>query len=119
MAYELYYAFATTTTSFEFWSFLAWFVFDVTFVTVALISAYPRRRRAIVVVRTSVGVAAGIAALNYLCKLYPDDRQQITAFWTGVVLQFPISWGSLFLLLWTWDTRGHGLEIWYVVLSIY
>jgi peptidoglycan/LPS O-acetylase OafA/YrhL len=114
MAYELYYAFATTTTPFEFWSFLVWFLFDVTFVTVALLSAYPRHRRAVVVVRTGVGVVAGIALLNYLCKLYPDDRQQVTAFWTGVVLQFPISWGSLFLLLRNWDTRGHSLEIWYV-----
>ena len=114
MAYELYYAFATTTTPFEFWSFLVWFLFDVTFVTVALISAYARHRRAVVAFWTTVGVFAGITLLNYLCKLYPDDRQQITAFWTGVVLQFPISWGSLFLLLKKWDTRGHSLEIWYV-----
>lgn len=113
MAYELYYAFATTTTPFEFWCFIVWFLFDVAFVIVALVSAYPRDRRLNVVLTMVTGVAAGIILLKYLCILYPDDREQITAFWVGVVLQFPISWGSLFLLLSRQDTKGHSLEVWY------
>jgi hypothetical protein len=115
MAYELFYAFVTTTTAVEFWAFIIWFMCDVAFVAIALIAAYPRQKRPIVVVRTTLGVAAGVGFLKYLCALYPDDREQMTAFWTGVVLQFPISWGSFFLLLWKGDTRGHSLEIWYLL----
>jgi heme/copper-type cytochrome/quinol oxidase subunit 4 len=113
MAYELYYAFAATTTSFEFWCFILWFVFDVAFVAVALIAAYQPRNLSVVILRLIVGVAAGVVFLRWLCTLYPDDREQVTAFWVGVVLQFPISWGTLWLLMWTRDTRGHSLEIWY------
>ena len=112
MAYELYYAFATTTTSFEFWCFILWFVFDVACAAIALIAAYEPQRRSAIIVRMIVGVAAGLACLKWLCTLYPDDREQVTAFWVGVVLQFPISWGTLWLLVWTRDTRGHSLEIW-------
>ena len=115
MAYELYYAFATTTTSFEFWCFILWFVCDVAFAAVALIAAYPPHRRSTVIFRMIVGVAAGVAFLKWLCTLYPDDREQVTAFWAGVVLQFPISWLTLWLLLWKRDTRGHSLEIWYAL----
>lgn len=115
MAYELYYAFATTTTAFEFWSFMIWFMFDVAFVSVAIASAYPKHSRLIVIGRMVVGVVVGVAFLKWLCNAYPDERDQCTAFWTGVVLQFPISWGSLILLFWKWDTRGHSLEIWYVL----
>ena len=118
MAYEIFYAFATTTTPFEFWAFIIWFVCDVLFVAVALIAAYPRSNRPIVVARTVVGVVVGVGFLKYLCTLYPDEREQVTAFWTGVVLQFPISWGSLLLLLWKSDTRGHSLEIWCVLSGI-
>lgn len=114
MAYELFYAFATTTTAFEFWSFIIWFACDVLFVAVALMAAYHPQQRPIVIARTAMGVIAGVVFLKYLCAHYPDDREQVTAFWTGVVLQFPISWGSLFLLLWKIDTSGHSLEIWYL-----
>ena len=115
MAYELFYAFVTTTTAFEFWAFIIWFTCDVAFVAIALIAAYPQTKRLTIVFRTTVGVVLGVGFLNYLSTLYPDDREQVTAFWTGVVLQFPISWGSLFLLLWKQDTRGHSLEIWYAL----
>ena len=114
MAYELFYAFVTTTTAFEFWAFIIWFMCDVGFVAIALVAAYPRQRRFTVVTRTMIGVAVGVSSLKYLCTLYPDDREQVTAFWSGVVLQFPISLGSLFLLLWKRDTGGHSLEIWYL-----
>ena len=115
MAYELYYAFATTTTSFEFWCFILWFVCDVAFAAVAVIAAYPQHRRPTVIFRMIVGVATGLAFLKWLCTLYPDDREQVTAFWVGVVLQFLISWLTLWLLLWKRDTRGHSLEIWYAL----
>lgn len=112
MAYELFYAFKTTSTTFELVCFLAWFLFDVSFASIAIYSAYPKRRQTIVIGRIVALVVAGIGFLHYLCQMYPDDREQITAFWTGVVLQLPISVVSVVLLLLRRDTRGHSLEIW-------
>lgn len=114
MAYELFYAFKTTSTTFELVCFLAWFLFDVSFVTIAIFSAYSRTRRKGVVARTITLLITGVVFLRYLCLLYPDEREQVTAFWTGVLLQFPISVVSVLLLLLKQDTRGHSLEIWYV-----
>lgn len=111
-AYELFYAFKTTTTTFELVSFLAWFGFDVTFTAIAIAVAYPRKKRAGAIGRTIALVVAGLVFLRYLCLLYPDEREQMTAFWTGVVLQLPISVVSLGLLLYKQDTKGHSLEIW-------
>lgn len=112
MAYELFYALKTTSTSFELASFMAWFLFDVTFTGVAIFSAYPKARRNGTIMRTIALVVGGIIFLRYLCMLYPDEREQVTAFWTGVVLQLPISVVSLGLVLFKQDTKGHSLEIW-------
>lgn len=89
-----------------------WFLFDISFVSIAIIHAYPAQRRGVVVARTVGIVVAGIVFLDWLSRKYPDDREQITAFWTGVVLQLPISVGSVWLLLQRRDTKGHSLEIW-------
>lgn len=113
MAYEIFYAFTTTSTLFEKTAFLVWFLFDVTFTSVAISSAYAPSRRTIVAIRTVSLVAIGIVALYLLCMLYPDEREQVTAFWVGVVLQLPISVGSLWLLIQRNDVKGHSLEIWY------
>jgi hypothetical protein len=112
MAYELFYAFATTSTRFELLCFIIWFLFDVAFVTVVLVAAYPRHRWYTVTCRLILGVVAGVAFLIWLCSIFPDERQQVTAFWTGVVLQFPISIGSMYLLIAERSTKGHSLEIW-------
>lgn len=112
MAYEMYYAFVTTSTKFELACFLIWFAMDVAFVTIALIAAYPRRRRAIIVRRMVVGVVAGVGFLHWLCKMYPDEREQVTAYWTGWLLQLPISWSGPVLLVRRGDTKGQSLEIW-------
>lgn len=115
MAYEIYYSFVCTSTTFEFICFLFWFLFDVSFATVAVMNAYPTHgphRRLIVTARIVGLVAAGVAFLHMLCKLYPDDREQITAYWTGALLETPIGWGSLYLLIKRGDTKGQSLEIW-------
>jgi len=112
MAYELYYAFATTSTPLELACFILWFLFDIAFVGVALYSAYPAHRRSLVLLRLVLGVGAGVVFLHYLCLLYPSEREQCTAFWVGVLLQLPISVGSLYLLIVERDVRGHSLEIW-------
>lgn len=112
MAYEIYYAFVTTSTRFELACFLVWFAMDVAFVTTALLAAYPQRRRAIIIRRMVIGLVAGVGFLHWLCKMYPDEREQVTAYWTGWLLQLPISWSGLILLVRREDTKGQSLEIW-------
>ena len=112
MAYELFYAFATTSTAFERLSFLVWFFSDIAFVATAITSAYAPGQRNITVTRVFAGVLVGLVVLKTLVSYFPDDREQLTAFWAGVVLQLPISVGSVWLLIRDRDLRGHSLEIW-------
>ncbi|KAI5262804.1 hypothetical protein E4T47_09202 [Aureobasidium subglaciale] len=112
MAYELFYAYATTTTTFERVSFSMWFLLDFTFAVVTILSTRARGDRSPVVKRMIVGTLASLAFFWKIAQVYPDEREQITAYWTGLALQFPIGWGSLYLLLKNWDAKGHSLEIW-------
>ncbi|PLB40354.1 uncharacterized protein BDW47DRAFT_123848 [Aspergillus candidus] len=112
MAYELYYAVVTTTTTFERLAFLAWFMLDISFVATALRGAHaPRERWPLL--RNILGLAvASLVGLKYLGMAFPDEREQMTAYWTGILLQFPIGYVCLGLLWSDADTRGHSLEIW-------
>ncbi|KAK5741610.1 hypothetical protein LTR17_003815 [Elasticomyces elasticus] len=112
MAYEIYYAFTTTSTNFELYCFLAWFLFDACFAAVAITSAYPREQRSAVTTRMVIGVGLGVAFLHWLCQIYPDERQQLTGYWTGALLELPIGWGALYYLVQRGDTKGQSLEIW-------
>lgn len=112
MAYESFYATVIPSTSFERACFFVWFLLDIAFTAVAVKTAYPPSRRRGVMVRMVLGFCAGLALLKWLTLLFPDEREQVTAYWVGVALQFPISWGSLGLLIWERDVRGHSLEIW-------
>lgn len=112
MAYELYYAFATTSTRMERAAFLAWFVMDVSFAAVAVVWACVKGRRIRMVRGLVGGVLAGVVILRALGWCWLDEREQVTAYWTGLVLQLPIGWASLFLLLRRGDTKGQSLEIW-------
>lgn len=112
MAYELYYAIRITSTRFELFSFMMWFLFDVTFAVVAIFSAYTPEKRGPVTAKLSLGVVAGIAFLHALAKKFPDEREQLTAYWTGIILQLPISCGHLYLLLKERHTKGQSLEMW-------
>ncbi|KAK5682676.1 hypothetical protein LTS10_005805 [Elasticomyces elasticus] len=112
MAYEIYYAFTTTSTKFELYCFLAWFLFDACFAAVAITSAYPREQRSAVTTRMVIGVGLGVAFLHWLCQIYPDERQQLTGYWTGALLELPIGWGALYYLVQRGDTKGQSLEIW-------
>ena len=112
MAYEVFYAFTTTSTTFERLSFLVWFLLDFAFASVVLRSVYAPGQRPRVVARMLVVFAALVALLRVLTLIWPDEREQLTAYWTGIALQFPIGWGSLYLLLRDGHTKGHSLEIW-------
>lgn len=54
-----------------------------------------------------------VAGLYGLTKYYPDEREQVTAYWTGLALQLPIGYACLYFLWRDQDTAGHSLEIWY------
>lgn len=113
MAYELYYAYVCTTTTFQRACFFVWFLFDVSFVAVALRTAYQpgqRRKMAGTLVWQS---ALGIAFLWACGQVWPDEREQITAYFTGLYLELPIGWGQIWYLIKRGDTKGQSLEIWY------
>lgn len=112
MAYEIFYAYIMTDTAFERAAFFMWFLLDVTFVAVAIKSAYPTEKRLLVSARTAAGVLVGLGFFRYLVAVFPDEREQVTAYWTGWLLQLPIGWGTLWLLVRDQSKKGHSLEIW-------
>lgn len=114
MSYEIFYALATTNTMFERVCFMAWFAFDLAFVAVAIRFAYPAAERRRVAMRTAGGVVLGLVVFWALARMWPDEREQLTGFWTGILLQLPINWGSLWVLVRDRSTKGHSLEIWWV-----
>jgi hypothetical protein len=83
MAYEVYYAHICTTTSFQCACFFVWFLFDITFVIVALNYAYAPQERRRTIVKLLWQVPAWMLFLWWCGKQWPDDREQMTAFWTG------------------------------------
>lgn len=112
MSYEIFYAIATTSTTFERVCFFAWFAFDIAFAAVAIRFAYPAPERKAVAARTVAGALVGLGIFWAIARRWPDEREQVTGFWTGIVLQLPINWGSLWVLVRDQSTKGHSLEIW-------
>ncbi|KAJ4363057.1 hypothetical protein N0V83_010175 [Neocucurbitaria cava] len=112
MAYEIYYAYVCTTTTFQRVCFFVWFLFDITFVTVALKYAYADGERGRTIWKLVWQVPAWMAFLWYLGRVWPDEREQVTAFWTGLYLELPIGWGQVLYLIRRGDTKGQSLEIW-------
>ncbi|KAI7709374.1 hypothetical protein KC353_g10402 [Hortaea werneckii] len=111
MAYEFYYAFATTSTNFERGCFLMWYMLDIVFVWVASHCAYPPSQSKSVMLRTYIGAALGVGFFHLLCQIFPDERQQVTAYWTGLLIQFPCGYASLYLMM-TRGMEGQSAEIW-------
>ncbi|KAH7359534.1 hypothetical protein BKA66DRAFT_515213 [Pyrenochaeta sp. MPI-SDFR-AT-0127] len=112
MAYEIYYAYVCTTTTFQRACFFVWFLFDITFVTVALKYAYADGERRKTIWKLVWQVPAWMGFLWYLGRVWPDEREQLTAFWTGLYLELPIGWGQIWYLIKRRDTKGQSLEIW-------
>jgi hypothetical protein len=82
----------------------------------ALFSAYRPQERTPAAAELFIGFLAGILVLYSLFQIYPDERGiQETAYWTGILLQLPIGWAHVWLLVQKREIRGQGLEIWYVV----
>ncbi|KAF9892633.1 hypothetical protein FE257_001035 [Aspergillus nanangensis] len=115
MAYEVFYAFTTTSTLLEKVAFFIWFELDLGFALVALRRAHTPATRSVIQRNMIVGFFAALIGLKALALAYPDDREQITAYWTGILLQFPVGWVYLYLLCKHHGTQGHSLETWYVM----
>ncbi|KAI9375660.1 hypothetical protein BJX61DRAFT_493719 [Aspergillus egyptiacus] len=113
LAYELYYAFATTSTTFERLCFLVWFELDLAFAAVAVRRIHGPEQGKRIAVEMAVYFTFAIAGLRYLGHLYPDDREQVTAYWTGILLQFPIGWVYVYRLLADGPAGcGQSLRLW-------
>ena len=112
MAYEIFYATTMTASTWEFAGFVVWFFCDVGFALVAIWSAYPPETRWRRVGVMAVGVPAAVVGFQWCCRVWPDELEEVTAYWTGWLLELPIGWGSLILLLQRGDTKGQSLEIW-------
>ncbi|CBX90948.1 hypothetical protein LEMA_P059820.1 [Plenodomus lingam JN3] len=112
MAYEIYYAYVCTTTAFQRACFFVWFLFDITFAAVALRYAYAPEERRATIEKMAWQIPAWMALLWYAGVLWPDEREQVTAFWTGLYLELPIGWGQIWYLIKRKDTKGQSLEIW-------
>jgi hypothetical protein len=112
MAYEIYYAYVCTTTTFQRACFFVWFLFDITFVMVALRYAYEPNERRRATAMLSWEVPAWMVFLWAVGQYWPDEREQKTAFWTGLYLELPIGWVQVWYLLNRRDTKGQSLEIW-------
>jgi hypothetical protein len=118
MAYEIYYALVCTSTTFQRACFSVWFLFDITFVTVALKYAYQPGERRSTVVKLLWQVPAWMGFLWWCGRQWPDEREQMTAFWTGLYLELPIGWGQVWYLVKRQETKGQSLEIWYAILIL-
>ncbi|KAF2113255.1 hypothetical protein BDV96DRAFT_613707 [Lophiotrema nucula] len=112
IAYEIYYAYTCTTTTFEKLGFSVWFMMDIAFCTVAVKCAYPPHKRRITSFLLVFGTIFGLGFYHTVSLYWPDEREQLTAYWTGTILQLPISVSAPYLLLKTGSTKGHSIEIW-------
>lgn len=92
--------------------FLVWFEMDLVFVGLALWRVYGVDKWRRTAVEMAVGLVLGLAGLRYLAHIYPDDREQFPAYWTGILLQLPVGWVYVYRLLKDRSTLGHSLEIW-------
>lgn len=91
---------------------LVWFLLDVRFTYTAIKYACAPEKRAATVIRTIFSVVVSIILFRILGQYFPDDGEQLTAYWAGWVLELPVGWLSVWLLYKDEHTRGQSLEIW-------
>jgi hypothetical protein len=111
LAYEVFFAFAVPSTWPGTIAFLTWFWLDTAFVSSVLHVTCRGRRKVVAGTIASIFIA-GLLGLWMLCALFPDERQQIVAYWTGIMLQLPVGWGFLYNLWKSPTLEGHSMSIW-------
>ncbi|KAI6941714.1 hypothetical protein KC355_g15517, partial [Hortaea werneckii] len=90
--------------NFERGCFLMWYMLDIVFVWVASHCAYPPSQSKSVMLRTYIGAALGVGFFHLLCQIFPDERQQVTAYWTGLLIQFPCGYAKNWGYVNTWPS---------------
>jgi hypothetical protein len=90
---------------------------DCGVLAVVLLRVCPPARRNRVLLINLFGIGSGLCFLRVLTKIYPDDYEQCTAYWTGLALQVPIGWLAIRSLL-KYGTAGQCLLAWYVRLGM-
>lgn len=107
VAWELFYGIAVPTSLWQRVGSFVWFALDMIFFTAIVIYGnFEGRRRDHA---TSVRVLA-LVFLLAPCKVTEscsDDGQQMTAYWSGVLLQLPAGWITIFPI---WRTRDVGVN---------
>jgi hypothetical protein len=112
LAFEMYYPFVVASSKLQVAGCLVWFLLDARFTYVAIKYACPPERRRRVAQRSVIGAIAGAAFLRTLGQYFPNEGEQVTAYWTGWFLELPVGWVSV-LYLWKYGhTKGQSLEIW-------
>lgn len=112
LAYEMYYPFVVASSKLQVVGCLIWFLLDMRFTYVAIKYACPPERRRTVAIRSVLCTIAGVAFLRTLGQYFPDEGEQVTAYWTGWFLELPAGWISV-LYLWKYGhTKGQSLKIW-------
>ena len=112
VAYEVYYPFVVTTSKLQTLGCLAWVFLDLRFVYVSIRYACPPEKQLGVAVRSILGTVVGAACLHTLGKYFPDEGEQVTAYWTGFLLVLPVGYICLYHLWKHPHNKGQSLELW-------
>lgn len=91
---------------------LVWFLFDLRFIYIAFKYACPPEKRLKVGIRFTFSTCSLVAIFYILGVYFPDDGEQVTAYWTGWLLEMPIGWCAVTCLWLYGDTKGQSLEMW-------
>ena len=111
LAWELFYWIVLASTSFERIGYGAWFATDLIYVTVTVRYEYADQ-----IWQATWRICRGVCVFVlgfWIFSFFYHDHQS-SAFWTGLVMQVCISWGSLYNIARREDMKGHSLEIWFV-----
>jgi hypothetical protein len=107
----MYYPFVVASSKLQVIGCLVWLLLDLRFTYTAIVYACPSHRRLSVTVRSAFGTIAGVALFRLLGQYFPDEGEQVTAYWTGWFLEMPVGWVSLWYLQ-QHGIKGQSLEIW-------
>ena len=111
MAWELFYWLVVASTSFERYGCGVWFVADLLLAAVTVRFEYANHMWQATWLMCR-GVCIFVLSFWVISVSNPDH--QSSGFWTGLLLQGSISWGSLCEIVHGEDMKGHSLEIWFV-----
>ena len=114
IAWELFYGLVTPKTLIEVVTFPVWVLLDLGFTTTYILYSTPIRERRACLASIVVYILFFLSLLLTLTIFYPDDGQQLTAYWTGILLELPIGWFELYALFGKQEDSGLAIATWYV-----